>query len=130
MHNIQTIRSITSHITFSVLGQKMWLIAEEDKRCKDPEKRVYLRVFWHAFSEKEGRITEQKGGKHYLSFFSTEDEVVKKAYAAFNSAVHFEIMKGFRFDGVIVFNPEVDFRKLMEVSPHEITREHVENFDV
>lgn len=60
----------------------------------------------------------------------TEDEIVKRAYVAFEAAVKHEVMENFKFDGVIVFNPHVNFRKLLEVSPHEVRREPIQNFDV
>lgn len=60
----------------------------------------------------------------------TENEIVKRAYVACESAVKHEVMESFKFDGVIVFNPHVNFRKLLEVSPHEVRREVIPNFDI
>lgn len=125
--NIEQVKELTSHISFEIFGKKLFLSVLNDKKYG---KRVYLQVFYHAPCTKTGEIEEWKGGKHYLSDHMTEDEIVKRAYVAFEAAVKHEVMENFKFDGVIVFNPHVNFRKLLEVSPHEVRREPIQNFDV
>lgn len=122
---LETIKELTSHISFSVFGQKLFLSVLEDKKFGQ---RPYLQWFYHAPCTKTQNIEEWRGGKWYLSFYMTDDEIVKKAYAAVKAAVEHEIMEGFKFDDTILFNPHVDFRKLIEVSPHEVKRP--ENFDL
>lgn len=59
----------------------------------------------------------------------TEDEIVKQAWVAFQAAVNHEMLEGFKFDDVIVFNPHTSFRELLKVSPKEVIREFTPNFD-
>lgn len=53
----------------------------------------------------------------------TNDEIAKTAYVAFESAIKHEIMEGFKVDGIILFNPHVNFEALLGVSDQEIRRE-------
>lgn len=127
MHTIESVRILCSHITFSIFGQKLYLSILKDKKYG---KRIYMQVFYHAPCTKTNNIEEWRGGKHYLSEHMTDDEIVRRAYVAFEFAVKHEIMEGFKFDDIIVFNPHVSFRKLLEISPIEIKRETTPNFDV
>jgi hypothetical protein len=124
MQTIESVKELTSHISFSVFGQIFFLSVQEDKKYG---KRLYLQWFYHAPCSKTGEIKEWRGGKYYLSEHMTDDEIVKKAWAAAQAVVHHEVMEGFMFDNVILFNPHVDFRKILEISPHEVTRQ--QNFD-
>lgn len=127
---LETIRSLVSHISFEIFGQKLFISILEDQKYADVQgrRRPYMQVFYTAPCSKTGNIEEWRGGKHYLTEHMTDDEIVKKAWAAIQAAVHHEVMEGFKFDDTILFNPHVDFRKLIEVSPHEVKRE--QNFDV
>lgn len=124
MQTLKKVRELTSHITFSVFGQKFYLSVLEDKKYG---KRIYLQWFYHAPCSKTGDIKQWRGGKHYLSLYMTDDEIVKRAWAAAQAVVHHEVMEAFKFDNVTIFNPHVDFRKLIEISPFEVTR--TQNFD-
>lgn len=117
--NITKVKDLISHISFEIFGKKLNISAYYDKKYG---KRVYLQVSYSAPCTKSGIIEEWKGGKHYLSSYMTEDEVIKRAYVAFESAVKHEIMENFKFDGIIVFNSHINFRKLLEVSQFEVRR--------
>lgn len=52
----------------------------------------------------------------------TNDEIIKTAYCAAEAAVKHEIMEGFKVDGVILFNPHVDFEELLKISHLEVKR--------
>lgn len=122
---LESIRTLMSHITFSLFGQDFYIITELDKSYG---KRPYLQVYYHAPCAKTGNIERWSGRKWYLSPHMTDDEIVKTAWAAAQAAVEHEIKEGFKFDNIVLFNPHVDFRKILEISPHEVKRE--ENFDV
>lgn len=124
MQTLEKVRELTSHITFSVFEQKFYLSVLRDKKYG---KRIYLQWFYHAPCSKTGDIKEWRGGKHYLSSYMTDDEIVKRAWAAAQAVIHHEVMEAFKFDNVTIFNPHVDFRKLIEISPFEVTRK--QNFD-
>lgn len=135
--NLKQIRELTSHISFQLFGQDLKLSVLEDKKYFSlmlsstigQGRRIYLQVFYYAPCRKDGKIKQFRGGKHYLSPHMTEDEIVKRAYVAFEATVKHEIMEEFRFDGKTVFNPHVNFRKLLEISDEEVFRTP-ENFDI
>lgn len=52
-----------------------------------------------------------------------DDEIVKRAYVACEAAVRHEIMEGFKVDGIVLFNPHVNFEELLKVSHMEVKRE-------
>lgn len=116
---LSEIRELCSHITFKLFEKSLHITVDLDKKYGN---RCYMQVYYYAACSKTGEIEMWKGGKHYLSEHMTEDEIVKRAYVAVEAAVKHEVMEGFKFDGVVVFNPHVDFRKLLEVSNCEVTR--------
>ena len=119
---LEKIREFISQITCELYGVKFYLSVEKDKLY---EKRIYLQVLYR----KPGEMEFYKGGKHYPSPFMIEDEIVKKAYKAFKDAVEYEIMRGFKFNGTILINPHVNYKKLLEISPKEVNRQEVPPFD-
>jgi len=125
MKNLVGVRDITKHITCEIFGIPVKIEAHYD-RIRGDKGRVFLQSVYNAPCTKTGEDMEWKGRKYYLSDYMTDDEIVKTAYTCFKTAVEHEIMEGFKFDGVIVFNPHVDFLKLMEISHHEIERENHE----
>jgi hypothetical protein len=50
------------------------------------------------------------------------DEIMKTAYGAFKMAVEHEAMEAFKVDGIILFNPHINFEELLKVSHKEIKR--------
>lgn len=118
------VRDLVKHITLSIFNIKPHIIVEFDKTY--PETRIYLQVLYNAPCTKTGEVQEWSGRKWYVSDYMTEDEIVKTAWCAFEAAVKHEVMEGFKFDGVIVFNPHVNFRALLGVSHMEVKRESIE----
>lgn len=84
--------------------------------------RVYIQLYYYALCTKSGKERAYKGRKWYLSEHMTDDEVIKTCYAAFETAVKHEIMEGFKVDGIVVFNPHVNYEELLKISHREITR--------
>lgn len=128
---IEEIRTLLGRVSCELLGTEFTLLVEHDKKFRmyrgiNPEKidaRIYLQVQYQAPCTKTGVYGTWKGGKYYLSSHMTPDEIVKKAYVAFEAAVKHEIMEGFKVDGKILFNPHVHFEALLEVSDREVKRE-------
>ena len=85
--------------------------------------RVYLQVSYEAPDTHDGVMKTWTGRKWYLSEFMTNDEIIKTAYVAFESCVKHEVMKGFKVDGIILFNPHVAYDVLLEVSHKEVKRD-------
>jgi len=117
---LEFVKELVSHITMSVFGTNFKLLVCEDKI--NVGGRIYLQVDYEAPCTKTNNLESWKGRKWYLSEFMTDDEIIKTAYCAFQSAVTHEIMEGFKFDNVIVFNPHINFRELLKVSHLEIKR--------
>lgn len=109
--NLERVRKLTSQISIDFLGLKIFITSDRDKIYKE---RVYLQV--------QCSSPKFKGTKHYISPFSTESEIVFKAYGAFKSAIKYEIKKAFKVKGRILVNPDIDYKKLLQVSPYEEKR--------
>lgn len=127
---IEEISDLLSRVSCGLLGTEFALIVEYDKKyttyvgAKEiPDGRIYIQVQYDAPCTKTGVHGTWKGGKYYLSSHMTPDEIVKKAYVAFEAAVKHEIMEGFKVDGKILFNPHVNFEELLKVSDREVKRE-------
>lgn len=117
---IERVIAITNRLSISIFGTDFSLIVEKDQLIIDG--RIYLQVTYSAPCTKTGSIESWYGRKWYLSEFMTDDEIVKTAYCAFEAAVKHEIMEGFKVDGIILFNPHINFEELLKVSHMEIKR--------
>lgn len=115
------VRLLISHITFTCLEKEFSFIVSNDLTYNT--ERVFIQVRYNSKCNKTGEKETWKGRKWYLSEYMTEDEVVKTAYTACETAVKHEIMEGFKFDDIIVFNPHVNFRELLSISHKEIKRQ-------
>lgn len=118
--HLDQVKSITRRLTLECLGTSFYLVPMLDIQYGD---RVYLQVLYQAPCTKTGEVQTWSGRKWYLSEYMTDDEIIKTAYAAFEAAVKHEVMEGFKVDGIILFNPHVNYTALLEVSNQEIKRE-------
>lgn len=114
------VADLISQVRASVPGLEVRFYAAEDR--KNLGGRIYLQCAYDAPCSVTGEAKEWRGRKWYLSEHMTEDEVVKTAFAAFKATVEHEVMEGFTFAGVRVFNPHVNFRALMAVSGRQVFR--------
>lgn len=126
VHSLETVRAITATISMACLGQSFRLRVERDAKDR-VEGRIFLQIVYDAPCTKTGINQEWKGRKWYLSEYMTEDEIIKTAYAAFESAVKHEVMEGFKVGDIILFNPHIDYRSLLAVSQQEVSRQHVDH---
>lgn len=117
---LEKVKNLTSRITMSCFGTDFKLRVERDNEFKNG--RIFLQVVYGAPCTKTGEIQEWKGRKYYLSKHMTDDEIVKTAYVAFESCVKHEIMEGFKVDGIILFNPHINFEELLSISHLEVSR--------
>lgn len=105
----------------NVFGTEFMLRVERDNL--DPVNgRVFLQVTYDAPCTKTGEVKEWHGRKWYLSEHMTDDEIVKTAWCALEAAVKHETMEGFKVDGIILFNPHVNYSVLLTVSGYEVQR--------
>lgn len=116
---MKRVNQIVSRLSLDCLGVKFSIIASEDKLYGG---RIYVQTSYKSPCSKTGELKEWKGRKYYLSQFMTDDEIVKTCYVAFEQSVKHEVMEGFKVDGIILFNPHVNFEELLSVSNKEVSR--------
>ena len=63
------------------------------------------------------------GGKYYVSPYSTEDEIVKKCFAACMAYAEHEVREGFNWKGRRVFGPHIGLDALWEAAPQTTFRD-------
>lgn len=120
--HILRVREVLSKISFKILGIDFTINANIDK-LNPKNGRIYLQISYMAPCTKTGEIQEWFGRKWYLSEYMTDDEIIKTGFAACKAAVGHEILEGYKVNGIILFNPHVNYEALLSISHHEITRE-------
>ena len=113
-----SIFNLINRIKLSIFGNEFRVRLDTDQEYFT-SKRLFIQLIYSSPVTKE----EWKGRKWYLSPYSTDDEIVKTVYLAFEVAVKHEILEGFKVDGLPIFNPHVDFEALLKVCKLETTRE-------
>jgi hypothetical protein len=120
--SITDTRRLLDRIKMSIFGKEFSIRCEVDNIYEDG--RIFVQVVYKADCVKTGVEQEWHGRKLYLSGYMTDDEVVKTCYAAFEAVVRHEIMEGFTVDGIVLFNPHVNFEELLKISGKEVKREN------
>lgn len=118
---LEDVQSIVNRIDCSLFDTDLYFIVSHDKKFENG--RIYIQIEYRAPCVKTGEYLPWHGRKWYLSDHMTEDEVIKTAFCAFEAAVKHEILEGFKVDGVILFNPHVNYKRLLQVSPDEVYRQ-------
>lgn len=116
---VQRATELLARVSLKVFGVKFKIKASQDLRGGN---RVFLQVSYEAPCTNTGELQEWKGRKYYLSEFMTDDEIIKTGYVAFEQAVKHEVMEGFKVDGIILFNPHINFEELLKISHKEVKR--------
>lgn len=106
---LERVKKIVDRITMSIFGIGTFNLRVEHDN-ENPSGRIFLQVTYEAPCTKTGELKVWSGRKWYLSKYMTDDEVVKTAYVAFESAIKHETMEGFKVDGIILFNPTLILR--------------------
>ena len=122
---IEKVQSIIDRCTMKLFNVCFRFRVEEDYLFKnrDGEGRVFIQLCYKCACNKTGHLQEWRGRKWYISSHMTEDEVIKTAYAAYQSAIIHEIMETFLVDNKILFNPHVSYEALLSISDKEIKRD-------
>jgi len=120
---LQRVWNLINRIEAEVMGVPITLEADFDKIFG---KRIFLRTVYQAPCTKTGTQQKWSGRKWYLSEHMLDDEIIKTSYAAVEACVKHEMMEGFKVDGKILFNPHINFEKLLELSHHEVARETIQ----
>ena len=119
---VKEVIEITKRISVNFMGTEFSIRVERDNK-RPEDGRIFLQACFNAPCSKSGEIQEWHGRKWYLSDHMTIDEIVKTSYGAFKMAVEHEMMESFKVDGIILFNPHINFEELLKVSSKEIVRD-------
>lgn len=117
-----SIFNLISRIKLSIFGKDFVIRLDTDQEYITSN-RLFIQLIYSSPCTTTNTVEEWKGRKWYLSPYSTDDEIVKTVYLAFEVAVKHEILEGFKVDGLPIFNPHVDFEALLKVCKLETTRE-------
>lgn len=108
--NKQQIETILNKITFKPFGI--------DFKWRTLEKGDGFLIQCYAFipdcENKENDLSEQRGGKHYISKYATDSEVYFKAWKACQDYITHEIHESFYVNHIRVFDPHLDFEDLLD----------------
>lgn len=120
MKSVEQIRTLLKRIRINIFGMEFSIRCEIDN--KFDAGRIFLQVVYFAICNKEAKVQEWHGRKFYLSDYMTDDEIIKTSYSAFKTAVEHEVMEAFTVDGIVLFNPHINFEELLKISHKEIKR--------
>jgi len=119
---LERVRNLLNRIQIEFLETEFYIFAHNDQIHLESG-RIYIQVEYGAKCHKTGEYKTWKCEKNYLSNFMSDDEIIKKAYSAFEKAIKHEVMESFKVDNIILFNPHVNFEELLKISHKEITRD-------
>jgi len=122
---IEQTRTLLDRIKMEIFGVTFSIRCEVDNKSNNDGGRLFLQAVYTSKCNKSQEVKEWHGRKYYLSDYMTKDEIVKTAYVAFESAVQHEVMEGFTVDGIVLFNPHINFEELLKVSQKEVKRDEV-----
>lgn len=117
---LDRVKKLTGRISLSCLGIDFGIRVETDNANEGG--RVFIQITYSSKCTKTGEVDSWHGRKFYLSPHMTDDEIVKTCYTAFEACVKHEVMEGFKVDGIILFNPHINFEELLKISHKEIKR--------
>jgi hypothetical protein len=131
--DLKYVHRLLQRVTASVLGTPIVFRVDYDKRFVLNGSggarvgRVFIQAVYNTPCTKTGKHDDWRGRKWYLSTHMTDDEIIKTVYCAVKAAVEHEMMEGFKVDGIILFNPHINFEQLLKISHNEVKRDE-DNF--
>lgn len=118
---LNTVIQIVNRIDMNLFDKDFFIRVERD--CNDKQNgRIFIQITYNSKCNKSGELQKWSGRKWYLSDFMTEDEIIKTCFSAYKSVVEHEIMETFKVDGIVLFNPHVNYEELLKISNKEIKR--------
>lgn len=127
-NNLQKVEGLLGRISTELFGTKFTIKAYYDKEHSEAlqnigiEPRVYIQAHYDSACTDTEEIQTWNSGKHYLSTYMTDDEIIKRAWVCYEMAVKHEVMESFKVDGLRLFNPHTPFQALLKVSTTEVKR--------
>lgn len=129
MKQIDRVDALVKRISIKFFGYESVIMVKYDIIADNPSKfnpihepRVFIQIEYASPNTNTGKIEYWKGRKWYLSEFMTDDEIIKTVYLAFETCVKHEVLESFKVDGIILFNPHVNFEELLKISHKEVKR--------
>ena len=120
MNTLERVKLLVSPIKANCLEKDIFFRVEHD--CKNESGRIFIQCIYTTPCTVTGELKEWHGRKWYLSDYMTEDEIIKTCYAAYKATVEHEIMEGFTYNGLRLFNPHVSYEALLSISGQEVYR--------
>jgi hypothetical protein len=106
--NLQRIIEILNHVTFNPFKIKFeWRVLEKGDGFLIQLTSVIPDC------EIDNELSEQRGGKHYISSHATDNEVYFKAFKACKDYLDHELHENFYVNDVRLFDPHIDIEDLM-----------------
>ena len=121
-NNLTKAEKLLESVSAELFGTKFIIKAYYDKEFEEIlvsqgiEPRVYLQAHYDSECTETGEMKTWNSGKHYLSKYMTDDEVVKRAWVCFEQAVKHEVMEGFKVEGKRLFNPHTYYKSLLGIT--------------
>jgi len=75
-----------------------------------------IQLSCHMVDNETGKMSDQRGGKHYLSSFALKDEVVNKAWYACQDFIIHEAREAFKYKDQAIYQPHWTVDRLAELS--------------
>ena len=88
-------------------------------RFEGKEKRPYIQVKGSGPCPITKQHEEWTGRKWFLSKWMCQNEIIRTAYKAIEAAVLHEMNEQFTYKGVRIFDPHINFDKIVEMSQDE-----------
>ncbi len=107
---LKEIKKILSEISFDIFSHEFkWRVFKKGDG--------FLIQIWCNMVDNESELmSNQRGGKHYLSSYCIKDEVVNKAWYACQDFVIHEAREAFKYKNQPIYHPHWTVDKLVELS--------------
>lgn len=103
-----SINALLGRINFNFFGHDfMWVVQPKGDG-------FLIQVGTYMTCVETGEESHQKGGKHYISKYATDSEVIFKGFKACKDFVMHELHESFYVDDVRLFDPHLDLDALVD----------------
>lgn len=107
---LDEINKILEETTFSIFSHQFWW------RTFEKNDGFLIQICCNMIDNKTGLMSQQNGGKHYLSLFCVKDEVVNKAWYACQDFVIHEAREAFKYKNESIYHPHWSVDNLVDLS--------------
>lgn len=78
-------------------------------RLEQSGQRPYLQVLGQGICNDTGKTVNWSGGKRWLSYHMTDNEIIRVAWGAVQAAMLHEMQECFYFDDARIFDPHLNY---------------------